>query len=1355
MKKRASMLVVFLILFVQLVQGTGWMTTVHAQETVTAAAANEDSSTTANTEDSATAVHSETGSTTSPVSEDTSETSSKASSETAESAVQADPDANEQTGEATVSPAADTAADSSQDTSAETPASTDTAPQAAGEQPAADSTDASASPAEADATQQPAPADTAAPASMQLAAADTGTAQVITENLITSVNLTVLGADGKPAQGPRYDQGSGVQLDFNWALKNGHNYGNGATFTFDLLPADKFVLFNDITGDLVINGDENVGTFTVSKSTNKITMNFNEFISQYDEVHGTLQLNSKFDKQKITGSTEQAFVFPISTGEQQFNVKFKPIVNSTITKKGTPDKKLNAQNISWSIDFNKKLDTVNNANLTDELPQGLTFNPASVVVTNLNVNLDGSITTGTVVDPSEYVLDKTPGGKDFVLRFNSGTVDSAYRIDYSTAITSGTSFANTAVFGGDNIDNASATATVNLTIGEMLKKRVVSYDSATQTINWEIRYNYGERGIARADALLSDLFTDSQVRSGDIKVTAITFDANGNTVKGNEFTGVTVTNQPAQDGKTGFTLQFDSDVQSAYLIEYSTKAASPVFNGQDVTNTVTSGQYSSSATQKTQQVYANKYLNGADYTNETASWRIVLNQNKATMNNVTIEDQFPNAGLVLQPATLKITDSSNNAYTDYILEAVNASGAYDQGFRIIFNTPISDAYTITYKTNFDMDTVTGTAKTFANRAQVGWIDSHDNQSHAITTTASFNPNNSAKNNGYKSGSYNPETKQITWTVGVNYNRDILEHASMDDQLLQSQQLVPGSLTVNEMNVQSNGSVSAGDLVSADLYTITYNKDSGLLQLDFNQSVSSGYIITFTTSLEGNLIDSKVDNTAVLKNNQNPVSEDLKASVTIPHGGQYVSKSGMQNGDMIDWNVMINESQSFVSNARLTDTPTSNQILVPESLILYTTSVDANGTVTKKDKLVEGKDYELVTGKNDQGQSHFVLTFTHDISSAYVLQYQTLINAENGDAAGNSVKFEGTNIQAVSQETSKEVIVGVSSGSGSGSGVRGQLTVVKVDAENPALKLAGAQFTLERKLSSGSRVLINTLTTDAAGRAIFTKLLSGEYILKEVSAPEGYAVDLAERSFTISASNLNQTTTVTNNKIPVVIVNPAPSPGGTGGGAPVEPKPEPEKPVVEQPIPENSNKDKDKSKTANSSGYVAPAEPAVVLPVPVTPEPIVTPVVAEPVTEEPADQQQIEPEPVQNIADNQVPGSTSSDKNRPSSKGSSGKQPDTAIEDDLTDDGENGNGTRTRTNSDSDQSAEEQSISGEIADESAVSASDQQAASGLQTLPQTGESSHWLNTAAGMTLIVLGFAGVILVRRKQQRSNQSE
>ncbi|MBW4082898.1 collagen binding domain-containing protein [Paenibacillus sp. S150] len=973
-------------------------------------------------------------------------------------------------------------------------------------------------------------------------------------NIINSVSMAVYGPDGQTVTGNVYDVDSTVTLDYAWSLPDGHGYSAGDTFAFQL-PA-QFQLFNDINGSLV-SEDGEVGSFTVSMSTHQVVMSFNSYIETHASVQGTLRINTKFDKQVISESTVQEIVFPVNGGSQTVTVNFKPSVGSTIEKKGVSGG-FNADHIDWTVDVNKKLEPVAGAVVTDPIPQGLSLDStATLAVYQLGVQLDGTVSVGILLDSSKYTAEVADG--TLTLRFTDPVISGAYRIAYSTAVVSDAgSFTNTATFTGDGRDPVSSSATVTVERGGSLNKLATNYEWGNQVISWAIEYNYNKKTIPQGSGVLTDLFNNSQeLVPGSVKVYPVTLDSAGTAIKGAalaenvDYTATAVTT----DGTKGFKLEFASEISSAFRIEYKTKSPDRVFSDTTITNTVTDGTYSVQATQLIRPAIIYKTLSGVNYTNHTTDWKITLNGDSYPMSEVVVTDTFPQGGQKFIPGTVVVRNASGTVLnaSAYTLE-YNSPVQPNAGFKVKFNSPITGTYTIAYTTQFSNDWLTGNTDNFINNARVDWKDA---DGKALWTEAKglFIPRAEVKNNGFKAGSYDASAKEITWTVGVNYNSRSIADPKVTDILDSGQTLVPGSLKVYNMNIDAKGEPSQGSEVGSSAYAYSIGTGNEL-KLEFAGSISSPYYIVFKTSLEGQLIDTSVSNTAKLLDGTKKVSKDLTASVSIPYGGEYVYKDGLQNGDKLDWTIAINRSQSFVKNAVLADTPSSNQILLPDSFHLYPASAAVDGEIVKGGtKLVRDADYTLNISADADGRQSFVLSFLHDIDSAYILDYQSLIVANTGDKLVNTVNLSGENVKLVTQDTAKEVIVGVSSGSGTGSGVRGTLTVHKLDAADSQLALTGATFELYR-LNGSERILVNTRTTDDAGSAVFNNIWLGSYILIETAAPAGYELDTREYPVTIgSSANLNLT--VLNTKL--VPATAAPTP-------PAEPTPTPTEPPSATPTP---------------------------------------------------------------------------------------------------------------------------------------------------------------------------------------------
>ncbi|MEI2394178.1 collagen binding domain-containing protein, partial [Paenibacillus phytohabitans] len=1023
----------------------------------------------------------------------------------------------------------------------------------------------------------------------------------ITENLITSVSLAVYTDEhySETVTGNVYQLDSYSELNYTWSLADGHGYEAGSTFEFNI--PDPFELYSDLDGDLLFGGDT-VGTYHVDKGNNHVVFTFNEFIEQYDQVQGTFTVRSLLSSKKIKGSTTQLVEFPINGGTQVIELHFKPNVSSTVEKKGTPLPQFyNPTQIGWTVDVNKVLESVGNAAVTDAIPDGLTLDTSSIVVRELEVKLDGTVIAGDIVPGSSYDASGSTPAK-LELKFKQSPITKAYRVEFTTDITASgedaVSYENTAIFTGDNGLSKESKTTVTVGRGKPLTKVTNGYDPATQTLGWAIEFNYNEKFISANDAVLKDTIDLKQELIPDsLKVYPVTIAADGKGVKDaqplpdNKYT---VTDSVV-DGKYHFELKFNDDIESAYRIEYKTKAPERVFENGKVTNTVTYGEHSDSASQNITQQILVKGNSEKDYLNKTVRWTITINKDSKTMENLKVTDTFVNAGLKLVPGSLTIKPVAGGpavatevVYTEHDPVAVN------DGFTITFKAPISEPYTITYLTKFNFDWLAEDKNQFVNQALLEWVE--NGQSRTIKTTSTFDPRAEVKNNGLKNGSYNAFTKEITWNVGANYNMKTLTNAKLVDTISSGQVVVPDSVKVFKWIYGTNGDPSVDVNVDEDDYKVTLN--DGKLEVSFNKTINYAFYVTFKTTFADKVIDVKtVDNTALLYDGTTKESADLNASVNILNGGEYIAKTGAQNNNKIDWTVYINRNQSVVKDALVTDTPSENQILLTNTYHLYKTNVAENGTITPaSEELIRGTDYTLNFLKDSEGKESFVLKFTKEISEAYILQYQSVITAQNNETVSNVVSLTGTNVKKVIKETNSEVIVQLSSGSGTGSGVRGTLSIEKIDASDPSNTLKGAAFDLFRVIGN-EQIWINEGVTDDAGKLEFTKLLGGDYAVVEKIAPAGYLLDT-----TPHAVKINSTTAIDLQIKNKTSATPTPSPSATPTPT-VAPTPSPTATPTVAPTPSPTA-------TPTATPTVAPTPVPTTTPtVAPTPVPTVTPTVA--------------------------------------------------------------------------------------------------------------------------------------------------
>lgn len=368
-------------------------------------------------------------------------------------------------------------------------------------------------------------------------------------------------------------------------------------------------------------------------------------------------------------------------------------------------------------------------------------------------------------------------------------------------------------------------------------------------------------------------------------------------------------------------------------------------------------------------------------------------------------------------------------------------------------------------------------------------------------------------NAQKSGVYNAVTKEITWTLAVNLSNNRLVDAFLTDPILANQTYLAGSLKVYEGNTKPDGSVEKVK-PTQPLTDITMEepseKNQNTWRVDFPND-SRTYVIEFKTSVDEKVIEGSAsyDNTASYTNQGS--SRDVTGKVSIQHGGESVKKGGEYHKDDPDhvyWHVMINGAQSVLDDVVITDTPSPNQVLDPESLVIYGTNVTEDGTITPDKSVIleEGKDYTLeVTTDNETGQQKIVVKMAH-IEAPYYMEYRSLVTssaAGSTDTVSNQVSITGNGSEVVhGGDDNGDVVVDIDHSGGHATGTKGKIQLKKTAMDGTTI-LAGAHFQI---WDQAKTQVLREGTVDATGGVItFGGLPQGQYILVETKAPEGYTV----------------------------------------------------------------------------------------------------------------------------------------------------------------------------------------------------------------------------------------------------------
>ncbi|WP_195913991.1 SpaA isopeptide-forming pilin-related protein [Planomicrobium sp. YIM 101495] len=941
-------------------------------------------------------------------------------------------------------------------------------------------------------------------------------ASVIAENILTAATITIENEAGDELEGA--DLNSIVNLHYTFNLPNGHGYADGSTFSFQL--PKELNVYEKIEKLPLKKNNETVAYLDVSMD-GTATLTFTKFIEENSNISGNFSIWSQLKRETIINEDRTIVITPIAGGASiVIPLNFNP-GGPDISKKGTPNRAYNAETIDWTVDFNKSMQTLSNAVLEDILPSDQALQDGSIKMYHLITNMDGSTTLGALVNPNDYTISEP----DFSIAFKN-EIDSAYRVVFTVDITndSAKNLINNATLKADGKKDATASATVTVGRGEPLQKTSINYDNRTQTIGWEIKYNYNQRTVSPSDAILTDLFDASQdVLLDTFVVKKISIDANGKEVGSgetvNDYSIVPIT----KDGKNGFTLQFNGTIDSAYKITYKTTANERVFEDGKITNVVTSESYKSTGTRNISQQILSKTNNSPNYKDKTVNWEINFNNDRQEMNNLVLKDVFTNGGLTFLPDSLKI--SGLTAGTDYVVEATG-----NNGFDIRFLKTITREHKITYKTAFNYEARDNRSLNYLqNDATLTWVNA-DGEQKEKKAVSNFTPDNYTQSNGFKNGSYNAVTKEITWKVGINYNLKTLEKAQVEDEIASNQKFLKDTLAVYEMSLTggANGT-EVKELTPGTDYSVSWVSDSKFI-VEFKNTLTKPYMISYNTSLKDlPYVESTYKNTATLTSG-GTAETALEASVDIPHGGGYATKTGAQNGKILNWAVNINFAQATIQNATLTDTPDANQEVLADTIRLYATTIGTGGQVTKGALLTEGTDYTLAV--SEEAPSSFTIAFKETINKPYILEYQSFI-LKAPTSISNDVKLDGQNLREDKTETTKSVEVRRTQGMGEATGELGGLLITKTDKTTGNV-LSGATFELK---DPDSGITVKTGTTGADGTIQFERLLFGEYNLVETSAPSGYLNEGKTTAITIdngyekdNSEESGNAVTITNSKL---------------------------------------------------------------------------------------------------------------------------------------------------------------------------------------------------------------------------------
>ena len=224
------------------------------------------------------------------------------------------------------------------------------------------------------------------------------------------------------------------------------------------------------------------------------------------------------------------------------------------------------------------------------------------------------------------------------------------------------------------------------------------------------------------------------------------------------------------------------------------------------------------------------------------------------------------------------------------------------------------------------------------------------------------------------------------------------------------------------------------------------------------------------------------------------------STTVGEGKRYtIIKSGWDNGDHknLGFRISVNRTNEAINNAVLSDSITSAGVTYKKDSfkIFKGTWEYANGKWTLNNKQDVTANYTV----NATDKSFSIDFGNISVNDHFAVEYEAVANYEtvDGEQIKNTATIAGDNKKPYDSNSKVDIQIA----GGEGIGYEFSIKVKKVDENGAPLK--GAKFQVVRQATGE---VIGEFESDANGEFTVKKILRDKYIIKEISAPEGY--DLA-------------------------------------------------------------------------------------------------------------------------------------------------------------------------------------------------------------------------------------------------------
>ena len=661
------------------------------------------------------------------------------------------------------------------------------------------------------------------------------------------------------------------------------------------------------------------------------------------------------------------------------------------------------------------------------------------------------------------------------------------------------------------------------------------------------------------------------------------------------------TTKHSSGNTVGFEIKFKE--AGSYLITYKTKMANPIMSDTRINNYMTvdddgnKNDNSAGGTVSPETgIGVDKAADGnnKDVDKMILAWSAEINKAGITIDNLVVTDlyEMANGGnvsaltlikdeLVIKTVSGTLLVDGNDYEVEILTRAIpGTSEIMESGFKITFKKTITEKLMMTYKTKFDINKQNELKESgsfpsmagnrFSNILFAEYKDENGISHKAGDQAEQWISNNWLKN-ADKGGFFVGEGEDVHEAMkkflkknNLNFTNIFEETEAPEDSVywIAKFNLFKNKIPANYKIIDTLGEGQV--LRKLTIYETTLNRDGDLTEsygkklevgIDYNYEVVNGdIVITLLKETDKTLsiavaVDADEDfyrykNYAELQNDKSEKIVSADAEVLVSEKDYWLTKEGLQNNRLVDWQVIINKDSKKIHNATIMDTVKLNQqtFILDEKnqVVVKVYEAIKNGNNFDKGSEVifpEGKGASLLTDSVEGTQS-LKIEFDEYIIKPYIIEYQTKLDPGimNSEKITNDVKLSGGTTEI--HQVTEEVIVKSTDGSGTSSGVNGALIIHKIDSDDKTSINESTFFNIYRKNSENNYEIFipnlevkNNKIVAGDGKLIdqLSNLRYGAYAIQEESAPDGYIKDDKLYEFTIDSKEQTYTFILENKK----------------------------------------------------------------------------------------------------------------------------------------------------------------------------------------------------------------------------------